>query len=176
MPGTADGTVAFRHFTVSSATCSRARLLGALLAGDDHVRLEDHALERDARVVELAEHRALRPLGDLVAALDGVAGVRAVHQHLRLDDRHDAGFLAQRRIAGERVRVGLDAVPRRQAVGDGDDGAPLGEAGAELVVLGQALAQAVEPFGDRLDLGVRAGERLGAGVDLDAGDRARPPS
>ena len=41
----------------------------------------------------------------------------------------------------------------------------------ELVILGEALAQSVEAFGHRLDVGVRAGERLGAAIDLDAGDR-----
>jgi hypothetical protein len=29
--------------------------------------------------------------------------VRAVHEHFRFDDRHEAGLLAQRRVAGERV-------------------------------------------------------------------------
>ena len=100
----------------------------------------------------------------------------AVHQHFGLDDRHDLRFLAERRIAGERMRVGLDAVPRRTAIGDGDDGAPLREARAELIVFGEALAQSVEPFGDRLDLRRRPGERLGAEVDLDAGDASPPPS
>ena len=48
--------------------------------------------------------------------------------------------------------------------------APLGEAGTERVVLGEALAQAVEALGDGLAVG--AGQRLGAEVDLDAGDDA----
>ena len=43
-------------------------------------------------------------LGDLVAALDRVV---AVHQDLGLDDRDDAGLLAQRGVARERVRVGV---------------------------------------------------------------------
>ena len=43
----------------------------------------------DARVIELAEHRAQRPLGHLVAAVDGVGRMIAVHQHLGLDDGHD---------------------------------------------------------------------------------------
>ena len=45
---------------------------------------------------------------------------------------------------------------RRQLVGDRVRGAPLGEAGAELAVLGEALTQAVEALGDRLALASHA--------------------
>ena len=76
--------------------------------------------------------------------------VIAVHQHFGLDDRHDVRFLAQRGVARERMRVGVDRELRRNARADVDDRAPLGEARAELVVLGEALAQPVETFGDRL--------------------------
>ena len=51
-----------------------------------------------------------------------------------------------------------------------DHGAPLREARAHAGVLGEPLAQAVEAFGDLL--AGEAGERLGAGVDLDAGNDA----
>ena len=96
--------------------------------------------------------------------------VVAVHQHFGLDDRHDAVFLAKRRVARQRMRIRLDADLRRNAVADVDDRAPLGETGAELVVLREPLAQAVEAFGDRL---VReAGQRLGARIHLDAGHDA----
>ena len=101
-----------------------------------------------------------------------IAGL-SVHQHLRLDDRHDAGFLAKRGVAGERLGVLLDGAPGRQIVGDRDDAAPFGEAGAELVVFGEPLAQAVEAFGDGL-AGMRR-QRLGAGIDLDAGHGAGWP-
>ena len=37
----------------------------------------------------------------------------AVHQHLRLDDRHEPRLLAERGVAGERVRVRPDAVLAR---------------------------------------------------------------
>ena len=53
---------------------------------------------------------------------------------------------------------------------DVDDRAPLGEARAQRPILLQPIAQAVETFGDRL--AGAAGERLGAGVDLDAGHDA----
>jgi hypothetical protein len=75
---------------------------------------------------------------------------RPVHQHLRLDDRHDAGLLAERGVAGERVGVGVDAVLRRDRRPDVDHRAPLGEARAEFVVFGEPLAQAVEALGDLL--------------------------
>ena len=47
--------------------------------------------------------------GDLVAAVDVVI---AIHQHFRLDDRHDLRGLAQRGVA--RQRMGVDA-DRRHA-------------------------------------------------------------
>ena len=96
--------------------------------------------------------------------------VRAIHQHFRLDDRDDAVFLAERGIARQRMRIRVDGELRGNAFRDVDDRAPLGEAGAELVVLDQPLAQAIEPFGDRLAR--EAGERLRARIDLDAGDDA----
>ena len=68
------------------------------------------------------------------------------------------------------MRVRIDREVRRRALADDDRGPPLGEAGAELPVLGESLAQAVEPFGDRLAREQR--HRLRADVDLDAGDRA----
>ena len=68
------------------------------------------------------------------------------------------------------MRVGADAVVARDARADIDHRAPFAEFGAELAILDQPLAQAVETFGD--GLAGREGERLGALVDLDAGDRA----
>ena len=58
-------------------------------------------------IVELLEGLLEHPLGDLAAAVDVVV---AVHQHFRLDDRHDLRRLAERGIARERMRVGVDAV------------------------------------------------------------------
>ena len=78
-----------------------------------------------------------------------------------------ARLLAEGGVAREGVGVGVEAVVRGDAVTDGDDGAPLGELGAELDVLREAVAQAVEPLGDGLTFG--SGEGLGAHVDLDAG-------
>ena len=88
-----------------------------------------------------------------------------VHQHLGLDDRDDPGLLAERGVARERLGVDPDAVAARQAVADGQGGPPLGEPGAQLVVLGEPLAEAVEALRDRL--AGRAGQRLHTGVDLD---------
>ena len=84
----------------------------------------------------------------------------AVHQHLGLDDRDDAGFLAQRGVARQRVGVGVDAGRVGNAVADVDDRAPLRKARTELVVFGEPLAQSVETLGDRLAR--EPGERLGA--------------
>ena len=102
-------------------------------------------------------------------ALDRVV---AVHQHLGLDDRDEARLLRERGVAGERVRVRPDAVLARDPVADRDHGAPLGEPRAELAVLREALAQAVEALGDLLAR--RERERLRALVDLDPGDDPEP--
>ena len=47
MPGTAAGTQRFEHLDRRLGDLLDARLLRGLLAGDDHVRLEDRAFEHD---------------------------------------------------------------------------------------------------------------------------------
>ena len=66
------------------------------------------------------------------------------------------------------MRVRPDAVVARHPLADRDDSAPLREPRAELVVLLEALAEAVEAFGDGFALG--SGKRLRALVDLDPRD------
>jgi hypothetical protein len=111
-------------------------------AGHHHVRLEDHALEDDTLAVELVEQRDERGLRDVEAAIDVVV---AVHQHLGLDDRHDPRLLAERGVAGERVGIGVDAIGARDVLADVDDRAPLGEAGAELVIFGSRSRRPSRP-------------------------------
>ena len=105
MPGTAAGTVRFRVRIVYAATSGRRCLLRLLLAGHDHARLQQRVLENQAVAMQRVEHFVQNCLGDLGTAVDGVI---AVDQNLGLDDRHDALFLADRGVAGERVGVGLD--------------------------------------------------------------------
>ena len=52
-----------------------------------------------------------------------------------------------------------------------DDGAPLGELGAELGIFGNAVGEAVEAFGDGFAVG--EGQGLRPLVELDAGNGAR---
>src|SRR5256885_14795388 len=64
------------------------------------------------------------------------------------------------------MRVHLDAIRRRNALTDRDDRSPLTEDCAELPVLGETLAESVEPLGHNL---VRSkSKRLCADVGLDA--------
>jgi hypothetical protein len=72
------------------------------------------------------------------------------NQHLGLDDRDESRLLAEGGVARKSVGVGVDAVRGRDIGADRDDGAPLGEAGAETAVLGQALAEPVQALGDQL--------------------------
>ena len=95
----------------------------------------------------------------------------AVHEHFRLDDGDESGFLAQRGIAGQGMRVGLDATPAGNAIAQGDHRAPFGETGTHLEILLQAITQPVQTFGDLLSGMTR--QILCADVDLDAGNDAR---
>ena len=97
IPGTSAGTWRRKLCTVSSRDRLRASAcVGQPLPGDHHVRLEQRPAQVDVLLVELGEDRAQRAPGHLVADLDRVVGV---HQHLGLDDRHEPGLLAQRRVA-----------------------------------------------------------------------------
>ena len=142
------------------------RLHRCVVSRQHHVGLEEAARQVDPLLVEGVVQRLEGGGADHPGAFDGVI---TLHHHLGFDDRDDADLLAERRVPRERVGVDVDRVLRRKRVGDGVGGAPLGEPGAEAVVLGEPVAQPVEALGDRLPV-VGEGERLGAGVDLDAGD------
>src|SRR5918992_1623 len=142
------------------------RLLRAGVPGQDHVRLQHHALEPDALLEQRVEDLVQHPPRDLLRALDRMV---AVHQHLGLDDRDDAGLLAERGVARQGVGVQLDRAPGGQGLArDRDHRSPLGEARPELAVLRQAPSKAVESLCD--GFARRARERLRTGVDLDAGE------
>jgi len=95
----------------------------------------------------MIEHALQDGVRDFLAALDGMI---PIHQHLGLDDRDDARFLAKRRIARQAFGIGIDRVGRGDAGTDVDHRAPLGEARPELVVPGQPFAQTVQALGDGL--------------------------
>ena len=167
MPGTAAGTQRRSTADGRLGDLGDARLRRVIGARQHHVGLQEAALEHDPLGMEFAVDGIQRRLGGLGAALDAVI---AVHHYLGLDDRNQPGCLRQRRVARQRMGIGVDTTGARDAVADGDHGAPFGEARAQRIVLGATLTQAVEPLGDLLAR--RAGQRLGAGVDLDAGNDA----
>ena len=168
IPGTAAGTARRRTCHRGVGHLVHGCLLGQAKPGSTMLGFRIMPSSSHPLRVKLVEDRSQHCLRHLAAALQGVL---AVHEHFRLDDRDQSGFLAQRGIARQRLRVGLDAAPAGNAVAHGDDRAPLGEAGAHLRSTPQAVAQAVQAFGDLL--AGMAGQVLGAGVDLDAGDDAR---
>jgi len=92
------------------------------------------------------------------------------YEHLRLHDGDETGLLAERGVERELRGVGVYTAPRGYALAYGDDRAPLGEAGAELPVLLQAVREPVEALGELLAGG--EGHVYGASVNLDAGDHA----
>ena len=61
MPGTAAGTVVRSARIVHVGHLLDARLHGAVLPREDHVRLQEHALEHDVLRRELVEDCAERP-------------------------------------------------------------------------------------------------------------------
>ena len=159
MPGTAPGTCGRKHRNVAIATSSTGGPPGARFAGEDHVGLEQHALERDTLVEKRVEHCMKNKPGDLFAALDRV---RPVHKYFRLDDRCELLLLTKSGVARRRVCVRADAGRTRQSVSDTDDGRPLGKASTHGAVFRQAISQTVKSLRDGLVR--RAGNRLRARV------------
>jgi hypothetical protein len=158
MPGTAAGTVFRQALRRHLGHFLAAGLIRALLARDHHVRLQDRPFQDHALIKQLGVEPLEGELGHFITALDGVI---AIHQNLGLDDGDDIGFLAQRRVAGQRVHVHIHGVLGGNVLAiDVDDGAPFGEARAQIMILGQTLAQTIEALGDGLAFGAR--QRLGA--------------
>ncbi|KAF7071314.1 hypothetical protein CFC21_076678 [Triticum aestivum] len=138
----------------------------ALGAGGDHAGFEQDALEHDVVLGHLVEGLGPHLLRHLEGALDAVLPVQ---QDLRLHDGHQTVVLRDGGVAGEAPGGLLDG-QLGGAVGDADHGAPLGEAGALLVVGGLPGGEAVEALAPRLVVG--AGERHQALVHLDPGHDA----
>src|SRR5271165_3870091 len=103
-----------------------------VFAGNDHVGLQQHALQPNPLIMQRRKNGMKDCSGDLLAAFDRM---RSVHQHFRLDDRNEILFLTEGCIPRQRVRIGADAGVARQSVADMDDCAPLRETGAHIAVL-----------------------------------------
>src|SRR4051812_46506691 len=98
--------------------------------------------------------------------LRALGAVLSIEQDLGLDHGNDGGFLADRGIARQAVRVGIEARVGGDVVADGDHGAPLRETASEVEVLLHALLEAVQTLGHLFFCGERkVGEPL---IDLDA--------
>merc|ERR1719213_793386 len=141
--------------------------LGARVrAGGHHGGLQEDALEHDVLVREALEDLGPGIGGDLEGGVDVVL---AVEQDLGLDDGDEAVLLADGGVAGEAVGAVEEGLVGG-ARGDVHHGAPLGEAGALLVVLGAALGEPVQALAPGLAVAVGHGHE--ALVDLDPGDDA----
>src|SRR5262249_20538850 len=116
---------------------------------------------------EGVEHRVKDDTGDFLAALDRV---RSVHQHFRLDDRHQLLLLTQGSVPRQRMHICTHASGTRSRIRDRDDSAPFRETRTHIVILPETIPQTVKPLGDGF-VG-RAGEGLRAGINLDAGKDA----
>ena len=102
-----------------------------LLAGEDHVGLEEGGGEIDVVRAELGEEGLENNTGEAGASLDGII---AIINKLGLDDRDKAGALAGGGVIGEEGAVLLDGVFGGGGGGNFKGGAPFGEAEAHLVV------------------------------------------
>src|SRR5436309_4518271 len=111
------------------------------------------------------EDTSQRLLGYFEIAFDCVC---AVHEHFRLDDRHQITFLTKRRITRQRLGVTRDTYVCWNSVANRDHCAPFGKARAELSIFGQSLTQSVETLGNFLAVKIR--HRLGAFVHFDPRD------
>ena len=56
-------------------------------------------------LIKLGEKGVEGPFRDFVTALDRMC---AAHQHFRLDNRDDPGFLTERSVAAQRMGIGFD--------------------------------------------------------------------
>ena len=73
----------------------------------------------------------------------------AIHEHFRLHDWDEISLLAQRGVTREAMGIGTDTERRRDiTLVDLDHGAPFGEPRAQLLVLGEPFAQAVQALGN----------------------------
>src|SRR5208337_3851649 len=80
-------------------------------------------------------------------------------------------FLAQRGIASQRLRVGLDAASAGNAIAQGNHGAPLGKTGAHLKVPLETDTQSVQTLGDLLSWVTC--QVPGTDINFDAGNDSR---
>lgn len=159
--GSGGGNAGLEHLDGGRGNLLGGVALGAVGAGANHGGLEEHAVEHDALVRKVLE--GLSP--DVGGNLEGTVNVVVtVEENLRLDDGDETSVLADRGVAGEAVRaVGHGGLGG--AVGDGDNGAPLAEAGALLVVGSGAVSKVIEALAPGL-VGVGKGpEALSDGAE-----------
>lgn len=85
---------------------------GAGRSRKHHIGLQEHPLQR-------------HPLSVHVTWLHPLQSMRAVHEHIRLDDGDQSSFLARCGIASQCLRVKLNAAPVGKPNSDRNDGTPL---------------------------------------------------
>lgn len=122
MPGTAAGTVRQAR-QGGLGHLGHPRLASRLLAGHHHVGLEDDSLQLHALFSQSAERGPQGRLGHLGAALEGMS---SVHEHLGLDDGHQAALLAEGGVAGQGVGVRRQARPGGPALVAASSSGPRG--------------------------------------------------
>jgi len=127
----------------------------------NHGRLQQHAVEHDVVVREVLEGFSPDSGGNFEGFFQGVL---TVEEDFRLDDRDQTSVLADGGVSGQAVSAVSDSDLGR-ASRDGDDGSPLAEARALLVVFRGSVGKAVQTLAPGFAVAVR--ERLQSLVDLD---------
>ena len=78
-----------------------------LSPGNDHVRLQHDPFESYSGFMKFKKNPMQNAFGDGIAMGEIVV---PIHEHFRLNDRHQAGGLAMRRVTGQRLRISGDRV------------------------------------------------------------------
>ena len=78
------------------------RLLRTINARNNHVRLEQHSLERNPLRVQRVKNNVQRPLRNCFATFNRMI---PVHQHFRFHNRHNPCLLAQSGIASQTLCI-----------------------------------------------------------------------
>ena len=136
MPGTDAGTARKRHLTVASATSSTVSCLEQVNPGSTMFGFS---------IIASCITRCVYSCLKTVRSTSSVTSKHrsrlcSRHEYFRLYDRNQFSFLGQCGIASQRVCIGFDATPARNAIAYGNHRAPLGKTSAHLKIFIQTIS------------------------------------
>lgn len=135
-----------------------------VLAGGDHVGLEQTSLEDDVVVDQSLEQSGVGSGG---GGLTSVEVVVSVNEHLGLNDGHDTGNLTDGSISGQGSGLKVDRQLTGEALSNLEDASVLGESAALVVEGSGSDSEFIKTLGVELSFGTHDG--TGALIELDSG-------